>query len=369
MNACAEHVMRVFPDVILAFGHSDEYSFIIRADSTFFSRRRSKLLSTFVSVFSSAFVLYWPFFFGATDAWVEAQATWSTGSGDLDSSDREKRHLSQLQLYMDRARRHVQEKGQADLSEGCRPSWRAWRWLLGQRALWRTGRPTCLREYTNTLLASLDHRMIVKVPAHDGCDESVLLEPCDGRTRDGPGESGAGNVSRKDASTALTEQAARTVPVVSMKLFEKFIIGAEKEEAAHFDARDREALSEREQHSVDVVATGAGHREGDEDRSHVMMVPPLVLSSSAWRQNGVVWKGPLDPAVDKTSVNTVEHKPSGLRASFFLPHPAVAATPMLYAPAFDGRVFILPTQQHVMDYLRWRQVDGMFGVKCHARYV
>lgn len=60
-NAAARHVMRVFDDhLALAFGQSDEFSFVLRRESTLFSRRRDKILSTVVSLFSSAYVRAWP---------------------------------------------------------------------------------------------------------------------------------------------------------------------------------------------------------------------------------------------------------------------------------------------------------------------
>ena len=39
MNRCGESVMREFPDVVLAYGQSDEYSFVVRKSSTMFKRR------------------------------------------------------------------------------------------------------------------------------------------------------------------------------------------------------------------------------------------------------------------------------------------------------------------------------------------
>lgn len=34
MNACAQDVMLEFPDIKLAFGQSDEYSFLLRKETT-----------------------------------------------------------------------------------------------------------------------------------------------------------------------------------------------------------------------------------------------------------------------------------------------------------------------------------------------
>ena len=39
MNKAAECVMREFPDMVLAYGQSDEYSFVLKRETTLFSRR------------------------------------------------------------------------------------------------------------------------------------------------------------------------------------------------------------------------------------------------------------------------------------------------------------------------------------------
>ena len=39
MTECAGSVMREFSDIVLAYGQSDEYSFVLRRDTTLFSRR------------------------------------------------------------------------------------------------------------------------------------------------------------------------------------------------------------------------------------------------------------------------------------------------------------------------------------------
>ncbi len=40
MNRAAKGVMQEFPDIVLAFGESDEYSFLMRRDATVYGRRR-----------------------------------------------------------------------------------------------------------------------------------------------------------------------------------------------------------------------------------------------------------------------------------------------------------------------------------------
>lgn len=62
-NAAAEAVLEAFDDhIAFAYGESDEFSFVLKRQSTLFSRRESKILSTVVSLFSSAYVFHWPRF-------------------------------------------------------------------------------------------------------------------------------------------------------------------------------------------------------------------------------------------------------------------------------------------------------------------
>ncbi|ONH68350.1 tRNA(His) guanylyltransferase [Cyberlindnera fabianii] len=62
-NAAAMNIKRQFKDVILAYGESDEYSFVLRPDTDLFNRRESKLVSTFVSTYTANYVQLWPKFF------------------------------------------------------------------------------------------------------------------------------------------------------------------------------------------------------------------------------------------------------------------------------------------------------------------
>ncbi|CCD24704.1 tRNA guanylyltransferase NDAI_0D03900 [Naumovozyma dairenensis CBS 421] len=64
MNAAAKNVVLQYRnDVILAYGESDEYSFILKSDTSLFNRRRDKISSLFVSLFTSNYVTLWPKFF------------------------------------------------------------------------------------------------------------------------------------------------------------------------------------------------------------------------------------------------------------------------------------------------------------------
>ena len=55
MNAAAIEVMHNFTDITLAFGESDEYSFIFKKSAKVFNRREDKILSCVLSLFTSAY--------------------------------------------------------------------------------------------------------------------------------------------------------------------------------------------------------------------------------------------------------------------------------------------------------------------------
>nr|XP_043623992.1 tRNA(His) guanylyltransferase 1-like isoform X2 [Erigeron canadensis] len=63
MNCCATSVLEKYPDIILAYGFSDEYSFIFKKETKFYQRRASKILSLIVSFFTSLYVANWRVFF------------------------------------------------------------------------------------------------------------------------------------------------------------------------------------------------------------------------------------------------------------------------------------------------------------------
>lgn len=66
MNAAAKAVMGDLPDISLAYGVSDEYSFVFHKTCQLFERRSSKLVSTVVSTFTAFYVYLWPSFFPDT---------------------------------------------------------------------------------------------------------------------------------------------------------------------------------------------------------------------------------------------------------------------------------------------------------------
>jgi len=67
MNACATSMLEKFPDIVFAYGVSDEYSFVFREGTEFYQRRESKILSLCVSYFTSVYVMKWKDFFPNKD--------------------------------------------------------------------------------------------------------------------------------------------------------------------------------------------------------------------------------------------------------------------------------------------------------------
>ncbi|KAJ4347691.1 tRNA-His guanylyltransferase [Ascochyta clinopodiicola] len=63
MNEAAMAVMRELPDLVIAYGNSDEYSFVFHKDCMLFERRASKLTTTIVSTFTSYYVFLWSKYF------------------------------------------------------------------------------------------------------------------------------------------------------------------------------------------------------------------------------------------------------------------------------------------------------------------
>lgn len=59
MNDAAACVLRSFSDIIVGYGQSDEFSFVLRREARVFGRRADKILSTIVSLFSAEFVRAW----------------------------------------------------------------------------------------------------------------------------------------------------------------------------------------------------------------------------------------------------------------------------------------------------------------------
>ncbi|KAM5440849.1 tRNA-His guanylyltransferase [Microsporum ferrugineum] len=66
MNSAAQAVMRDIPDLIMAYGVSDEFSFVFHPNCQLFERRSSKLVSTIVSTFTAHYAFKWISFFPDT---------------------------------------------------------------------------------------------------------------------------------------------------------------------------------------------------------------------------------------------------------------------------------------------------------------
>ncbi|KAJ3003340.1 UNVERIFIED_CONTAM: tRNA-histidine guanylyltransferase 1-like [Siphonaria sp. JEL0065] len=58
-NEAAKGVMNDIQDIILGYGQSDEYSFVLKRDSTLYKRREAKIISTIASLFTSYYVVNW----------------------------------------------------------------------------------------------------------------------------------------------------------------------------------------------------------------------------------------------------------------------------------------------------------------------
>ncbi|XP_033948722.1 probable tRNA(His) guanylyltransferase isoform X1 [Pseudochaenichthys georgianus] len=64
MSRSARSVMEELEDIVIAYGQSDEFSFVFKRTSTWFKRRASKLMTHVASQLSSSYVFYWKEFFG-----------------------------------------------------------------------------------------------------------------------------------------------------------------------------------------------------------------------------------------------------------------------------------------------------------------
>lgn len=63
MRRSAECVMEQLDDVCVAYGQSDEFSFVFKRSTNWFKRRASKLMTHVASQFSSSYVFYWGQYF------------------------------------------------------------------------------------------------------------------------------------------------------------------------------------------------------------------------------------------------------------------------------------------------------------------
>ncbi|KAG2145325.1 Thg1 C terminal domain-containing protein [Suillus bovinus] len=66
MDHAAKSVMTEFKDIMLAFGESDEFSFLFRKSTNLYNRRHSKILTTLTSYLTSCYVFNWSRYFPDT---------------------------------------------------------------------------------------------------------------------------------------------------------------------------------------------------------------------------------------------------------------------------------------------------------------
>ncbi|KAK5085898.1 tRNA-His guanylyltransferase [Lithohypha guttulata] len=81
MNAAAQHVLHVLHDIMISYGHSDEYSFVFHKSCTLFERRSAKIASTVVSTFTAAYIHLWPRYFAEPAPTGTFLARHSNGGG------------------------------------------------------------------------------------------------------------------------------------------------------------------------------------------------------------------------------------------------------------------------------------------------
>ncbi|CAL1545202.1 unnamed protein product [Lymnaea stagnalis] len=67
MTCAAQRVVNEFNEIVLAYGQSDEYSFVFHKNCQVYNRRASKIMTNVVSLFSSSFTMYWPRYFNTQE--------------------------------------------------------------------------------------------------------------------------------------------------------------------------------------------------------------------------------------------------------------------------------------------------------------
>lgn len=63
MSYAAIKVMQEFNEVVLSYGQSDEYSFVLHKSTELYTRRSSKIVTCINSLFTSSYVFHWSEFF------------------------------------------------------------------------------------------------------------------------------------------------------------------------------------------------------------------------------------------------------------------------------------------------------------------
>ncbi|KAJ3329972.1 tRNA-histidine guanylyltransferase 1-like [Blyttiomyces sp. JEL0837] len=62
-NFAAKSVMEEMKDIFIAYGQSDEYSFVLRKDSQLYKRREAKIMTNLVSLFTGYYTMHWSQYF------------------------------------------------------------------------------------------------------------------------------------------------------------------------------------------------------------------------------------------------------------------------------------------------------------------
>ncbi|CAB0035693.1 unnamed protein product [Trichogramma brassicae] len=67
MNHAAIIVMRNYKDIVMAYGQSDEYSFVFRKSTELYNRRASKIMTNVGSLFTAAYCVNWKKYFDSKE--------------------------------------------------------------------------------------------------------------------------------------------------------------------------------------------------------------------------------------------------------------------------------------------------------------
>ncbi|XP_056630131.1 probable tRNA(His) guanylyltransferase [Diorhabda sublineata] len=63
MNKAAATVMQEYKNIVISYGHSDEYSFVLRKETELYNRRKDKIMTYINSLFTSSYVYFWRDYF------------------------------------------------------------------------------------------------------------------------------------------------------------------------------------------------------------------------------------------------------------------------------------------------------------------
>lgn len=63
MNKAASKVMEQYRDIVISYGESDEYTFVLKKNTEIFNRRGFKIMTYINSLFTSSYVFYWNSYF------------------------------------------------------------------------------------------------------------------------------------------------------------------------------------------------------------------------------------------------------------------------------------------------------------------